>query len=58
MLFRDLVGALDMGARRLLLALRMGKTATEIAAAEGLRSNAFISRRVLDLKKKVALLLQ
>ncbi len=57
-LFRDLVAALDLKARRLLLALRMGKTVTEIAAAEGLRGHASISRRVTDLKKKVALLLQ
>lgn len=57
-LFRDLVAALDVRERRLLLALRMGKTVTEIATADGLRGHASISRRVTDLKKKVALLLQ
>lgn len=57
-LFRDLVAALDTKDRRLLLALRMGRTVTEIAAEDGLRGHASISRRVAALKKKVALLLQ
>jgi hypothetical protein len=57
-LFRDLVAALDVRERRLLLALRTGKTVTEIAAEKGLRCHASISRRVADLKKRVALLLQ
>jgi hypothetical protein len=57
-LFRDIVAALDVKQRRLLLALRMGKTVTEIKAEQGLRGHASISRRVKDLKEKIAPMLQ
>lgn len=56
-LFRDLVAALDLRERRLLLALRMGKTVTEISADEGLNGHGSISQRVAALKEKVAVLL-
>lgn len=56
-LFRDIVAALDVNQRRLLLALRMGKTVTQIGAEEGLHGHSSISRRVKDLKKRIALML-
>jgi hypothetical protein len=57
-LFRDLVAALDVRKRQLFLALRMGKTVTEIAASEGLAGHAALSRRVQSLKAKLTQLLQ
>jgi len=56
-LFRDVLAWLDRKERRLLLALRMGKTTTEIAADDGLSGHASISRRIQRLKSKVAQLL-
>lgn len=56
-LFRDILAALNVRERRLLLALRMGKTATEIARGQRLTGHAAISRRVKALKAKIAKLL-
>jgi len=57
LLFRDVLAWLDRKERKLLLALRMGKTATEIARSGGLSGHASISRRIQRLKQKVARLL-
>lgn len=56
-LFRDILAALNVRERSLLLALRMGKTATEIAQGQGLSGHAAISRRIKKLKPKIAQLL-
>src|SRR6185436_15978799 len=56
-LFRDILAALNVRERRLLLALRMGKTSTEIARGQGLTGHAAISRRIKGLKAKIAKLL-
>jgi hypothetical protein len=56
-LFRDVLAALNVRERTLLLALRMGKTATDIAQGQGLTGHAAISRRIKKLKAKVAKLL-
>jgi hypothetical protein len=56
-LFRDLLAFLDLRERRLTLALRQGRTASEIAADEGLRGHAAVSRRIHALKRKIARLL-
>ena len=56
-LFRDVMAWLDLRERKLLLALRMGRTATEIATIEGLAGHASISRRIARLKRKLASLL-
>jgi hypothetical protein len=52
-LFRDVMAWLDRKERKLFLALRMGKTASEIAKAGGLSSHASISRRIARLKQKL-----
>lgn len=57
-LFRDLMAAIDVRERRLLLALRMGKTVTEMTTEAGLQGHASISRRIAKLKRKLSLLLQ
>lgn len=57
-LFRDLLAFLNVPERRLLLAVREGRTASEIAANEGLRGHASVSRRIAALKTRVARLLQ
>jgi hypothetical protein len=56
-LYRDLLAALDLRERTLFLALRMGRTVTEIAAREGLSGHAGVSRRIKALKAKIAGLL-
>lgn len=56
-LFRDVIAWLDRKERRLLLALRMGKTASEIAAASGLSGPSSVSRRIARLKQKLSRLL-
>jgi hypothetical protein len=57
-LFRDLLAALNLKERKLLLAVRQGKTPCEIASTQGLRGHAAISRRVKRLKAKLAALLR
>jgi hypothetical protein len=52
-LFRDLLAALNVKERKLLVAVRHGKTPCEIAAAEELRGHAAISRRINKLKEKI-----
>lgn len=56
-LFRDLLAALNIRERTLFLALRMGRTVTEIASGEGLSGHAGVSRRIKALKAKIARLL-
>jgi len=56
-LFRDLLAALNVKERKLLLAVRMGRTVSDIAAAEGLSGHASISRRISVLKTRVQTLL-
>jgi hypothetical protein len=57
-LFRDVLAALDVKERTLLLAIRSGKTVCEISSEAALRGHASISRRLSKLKEKVARLLQ
>jgi hypothetical protein len=45
-----LLAALNVKERKLLLALRMGRTMSDIAAADGLNGHASISRRINALK--------
>jgi hypothetical protein len=52
-LFRDVMAWLDRKEQRLLLALRMGKTPSEIAKVNGLCGHASISRRIARLKQKL-----
>jgi hypothetical protein len=56
-LFRDVMAWLDRKERKLLLALRMGRTASEIATIDGFAGHASISRRIARLKQKLARLL-
>lgn len=56
-LFRDVIAVLDQKERRLVLALRSGKSASTIAREAGLRGHASVSRRIAALKAKVARLL-
>jgi hypothetical protein len=56
-LFRDLLAALNVKERKLLVALRMGRTASDIAAADGLKGHASISRRISALKARIQALL-
>lgn len=57
-MFRDILAALDLRERKLFLALRMGKTVTEIATGDNLAGHASISRRIKTLKQKVRMLIQ
>jgi len=52
-LFRDVMAVLDTRERKLVVALRMGKTATEISREAGLAGHAAISRRISKIKAKV-----
>jgi hypothetical protein len=56
-LFRDLLAVLNLKERKLLLAVRQGKTPCEIASSEELRGHAAISRRIKALKSKLGKLL-
>lgn len=56
-LFRDVIAMLDQKERRLVIALRLGKSASTIARESGLRGHASVSRRIAALKTKVARLL-
>ncbi|MGB6309816.1 MAG: hypothetical protein WBF89_18685 [Steroidobacteraceae bacterium] len=56
-LFRDLLSALNLKERRLVIALRQGKTVCDIAADEHLRGHASISRQVAKLKARLVKLL-
>ena len=57
-LFRDVLAVLDLKERRLILALPQGETISDIAAAEGLRGHAAVSRRVQRVKRKIEGLLR
>jgi hypothetical protein len=57
-LFRDILAFLDVRNRKLLVALRMGRTVGEIAAAEGLSGHGAVSRRIKRLKQEISLLLR
>jgi hypothetical protein len=56
-LFRDVLAFLDIKERKLLVALRMGKTSTEISKEAGLSGHASVSRRITSLKGKIQRLL-
>jgi hypothetical protein len=56
-LFRDVMAVLDARERKLIVALRMGRTATEIAREEGLAGHAAISRKIAKIKAKVQTIL-
>ncbi len=56
-LFRDVLAFLNPAERHLVIALRSGKTTTEIARELGHKSHAAVSRRVKKLKAKVKALL-
>jgi hypothetical protein len=56
-LFRDVFAALDLRERRLILAIRAGKTVTEIAKEAGHAGHAAISRRIKQIQAKVRRLL-
>ncbi len=57
-LFRDVIAMLDQKERRLVLALRMGKSASNIARDAGLRGHASVTRRIGALKAKLTRILQ
>lgn len=57
LLFRDVIAMLDQKERRLVLALRLGKSASTIASESGLRGHASVSRRIAALKAKLNTLL-
>jgi len=57
-LFRNLMSFLDLRQRHLFIALRHGKTVSEISTERGLRSHAAVSRQVAALRRKVRRLLQ
>lgn len=56
-LFRDVLAFLNPAERHLVIALRSGKTTTEIASQLGHKGHAAVSRRVKRLKAKVTALL-
>jgi hypothetical protein len=56
-LFRDVFAALDLRERRLILAIRAGKTVTEIGREAGHAGHAAISRRIEQIQAKVRRLL-
>jgi hypothetical protein len=56
-LFRDVFAALDLRERRLMLAIRGGKTITQIAKEAGHASHAAVSRRIKQIQAKVRRLL-
>jgi hypothetical protein len=58
LLFRDVLAALDVNERKLLLAIRHGKTVCELTREHGLRGHASISRRLQRIKDAVLKLLQ
>ena len=53
LIFRDLLSCFDRKDQRVLIALRHGKTTTEIARESGLKGHASISRRISQIKKRV-----
>jgi hypothetical protein len=52
-LFRDVLSFLDLREKRLVLALRSGRTVSDIASQQGLSGHASISRKIKALKLKV-----
>lgn len=52
-LFRDVLSFLDLKEKRLVLALRSGRTVSDIASQQGLSGHASISRKIKALKLKV-----
>lgn len=56
-MFRDLLSCFDLRDRRLLIAVRNGKTQSAIASEEGLQGHASISRRLAKIKARVRRLL-
>ena len=57
MVFRDLLSCFNLRDQRLLIAVRHGKTQTEIAEEIGVSGHATISRRLARIKEKVRKLL-
>jgi hypothetical protein len=56
--FRDLLSCFDRTSQRILIALRHGKTTTEIAREAGLKGHASISRRISQIKRRVRRLME
>jgi DNA-binding NarL/FixJ family response regulator len=56
-MFRDLLAFFDQRDRHLLVALRHGKTVSEIANELGHSGHAAVSRRVRSVKEKLRILL-
>jgi len=56
-LFRDVLSFLDRKERKLVIALRMGRTVSEIATSQGLNGHGSVSRKLKALKAKVGRLL-
>jgi hypothetical protein len=52
-LFRDVLSFLDLQEKRLVVALRSGRTVSDIASQRGLSGHASISRKIKALKLKV-----
>lgn len=52
-LFRDVLARLDPRDRRIVVALRLGKTVSEIASEEGLRGHSGISKRLRVIKRRM-----
>lgn len=56
-LYRDVLSFLDVRQKKLVIALRLGKSASDIARDAGLRGHASIARQIARLKRKVARIL-
>jgi len=57
-IFRDILSFFDQRDRRLVIALRHGKTVTEMARELGLRSHTAVSRRLARIKQRLRALLE
>jgi len=58
LVFRDILSCFDLKEQRLLIALRHGKTTSEIAREMGLKGHASVSRKLARIKKRVRSLLE
>jgi hypothetical protein len=58
LMFRDILSCFDRKERMLLIALRHGKTTSEIAREMGLKGHASVSRKLTQIKKRLRRLLK
>jgi DNA-binding NarL/FixJ family response regulator len=58
LIFRDVLSCFDRREQRLLIALRHGKTVSEISREMGLTGNASVSRKLARIKKRLTRLLE